>query len=213
MNPQPMRQGITPRQVITILVVATVAMLLVPIGAHAAKNMLVSIVDSQTGEEARVQNNGALSVGDEEGPLTVDGAVAVQNGNEPLAVDGSVFPGLPENRLQFDILEDSFSYEAPAPYVALTSITVTNSGDEVLQFHMNGSYRSKTDERDCGEGSGPVFKMEVQPHTTMHVDLPVPFVFSADKLLCGEEMVPTTHNGFIVSRSGSGSVLIIGYHG
>jgi hypothetical protein len=114
-------------------------MLLVPVGADAA-DKLVSIFDAENGAVADVNPAGALEVGDDRGPLTVDGSVNVEPGSEPLMIDGAVeideesqpiavegasFPGIPPNRLQFEIFGQFFQYVKDVPYVAITSITAS----------------------------------------------------------------------------------------
>src|SRR5687768_12704605 len=86
---RPPRDEPAPRQVVKTLLVATVAMLLVPIGAEAADKM-VEIFDSENGAKADVSPQGSLEVGDERGPLTVDGSVNVEPGTEPIMIDGAV---------------------------------------------------------------------------------------------------------------------------
>jgi len=218
-----LRQEITPRQVVTTLLVAIVAMLLIPVGAEAAKEKPVHIVDPVTGAVAGVSPQGALEIGNAgDTPIAIDGSVTVDPSSEPLTVNGTVeldqdsgpvgsFPDLPPNHLQFDVDEPLFSYDAPVPYVALTSITASStSSDQAARVILTGVYTGK----GCTDSGSPRIEFFVQPHTTTHIDLPVPLIFARDTISCDHGEVPVTRNGFALLRSeGDANVLLIGSHG
>ena len=66
----------TTRTILTAVSVAAVMALLLPVGAHAA-GQLMTIVDADSQAKAQVED-GRLRVGDGRGAMTVDGAVAAR---------------------------------------------------------------------------------------------------------------------------------------
>jgi hypothetical protein len=219
-----LRQDITPRRATTTLLVAIVVMLLVPVGADAA-DKLVSIFDAENGAVADVNPAGALEVGDDRGPLPVDGSVNVEPGSEPLMIDGAVeideesqpiavegasFPGIPPNRLQFEIFGQFFQYVKDVPYVAITSITASNDSEAPIRIDVRGVY----DAEICTE-EGNGFSLNVPAQSTIHMDLPAPIVFGRQRILCFGGEWDVKKQGVIVSSPSEDprSVLVLGYHG
>ena len=231
------RQGITPRQAFRTLMVAIVAMLLVPVGAEAAKEKLVQIVDPQTGAVAGVTQDGGLRIGnDPADPLAVDGSVMVQGTAEPLDVTGTVeidrgsaplpvtsVPGLPGLPVQAFLSGNSQETSHwPTPYVALTSISVSNVTDDVVTVTLEAYY---TAQGGCEGSSWPRFSLRMDPHEKSHLEFPVPLIFNRVTIGCSTDEPPYVEDRPVIERGyrvtqineeGNpqvGDVLLLGYRG
>jgi hypothetical protein len=214
--------------VVKTLVVATVAMLLVPVGAEAAVDKLVSIIDQQNGVAANVSPEGALEVGDERGPLTVDGSVMVEPGSEPIMIDGAVeideesqpigvstVPNVPEGQWQEFLGPQTFDYLVPGSYVAITSVTVVNKEAFPVEFVFNERVKSAS----CNSTT-EYFKVVVGPTSSESLSLPIPWVFQQPQTDCGSGLEPVTHHGFVSEATGLDGqqlpetwAMVIGHHG
>jgi hypothetical protein len=226
------RQGITPRQAVRTLLIAIVAMLLVPIGAQAADKM-VEIFDSQNGVAADVSPEGALEVGDGRGPLTVDGSVTVEPGTQPIRIDGAVEideedqplevtgtvatpPTLPEHQFQVMTFHPSSEILFDAPLAALTSISVTNDTENPLRVELYELVKPPPGHDSFCGAAGGLFVIQVQPLSTAHLDFPVPIVSAEETLTCDsfEGPIPA-RNGFRVDfngEAGDAYIALVGYH-
>ena len=175
-----MKRNVLGQVTATVVALAVVIMLL-PAAAKAGKFLEVFVTDPvDTTHQARVDESGAVHVGDGAGPLTVDGTVGAQPALaqtsllDTVSLDSQSPGGSPADRVFGQLF-------APGQKVALTSLTVTNRLDnafvstivlQALQPHSG----------ECGGLDligvevGPQIFIAVGPKETKHLAFPYPLV-------------------------------------
>lgn len=134
-----MTRRFTGRQITTMVVAACLALILLPVGAVAATNTVISIADSvHKSQKARVTSTGRLVTApcDANGCASVDGSsLRVGDGHGPLTVDGSVLPYRPDTAFSTEYyLPDASTIKLIRPglkagaKIMITSITVMPFG-------------------------------------------------------------------------------------
>jgi hypothetical protein len=148
--PAPPRTGFTFRQLVTLVLVMAAVALLVPVGARAA-GTLVSIVDPSTGNKARVDAQGRLSVG-------------------TLPVGSKSWQWL--NGIGAGLTVTVFNSPTATTQLRLTSVTVTNlsgSNGFLDLWRENG--------HDCNtQTEVDIVQVAVTNGQTQHVTFPEPLV-------------------------------------
>jgi hypothetical protein len=152
-----------------MIVGVTLAAIAFPVGAGAAPSgKEVVLVDPDTGEPASVFN-GALIVGDGNGPFTVDGAVTVE---------GAVQPAIPEGlttRLQGVVMGGTsfLAKGSPGERAAITSLTFMNDGITEMELRV---FAAESDSlcSAVGDELGNLMNVHVPPLSQEHFAFPQP---------------------------------------
>lgn len=169
------------RQVVTIVVAVSAAVVLTPTVVYAAGGSSVTITDpTHPARKAHVTSSGKLLVGDRNGPLTIDGTVNAR----PVA------PAHPWNPVNYVSVSSGSPrdvlFQANNPTkLDLTSFTVaaTGSGAGTVQLSVQ-VYVSSTSGGDCQTlggsfGAAERFLVYVPVGQTTNVTYPTPLVYTA----------------------------------
>jgi hypothetical protein len=148
------------RQLTTIVCVLAVTVLF-PFGAWAAVSFTnVAITDPGGVNQAKVDANGRLSVGDGKGALTVDGSVSPALPSKPITIPVTGLSG-PGTQVFYGPQSKPFG---------ISSITLGNSCNIAVSFYLYAS-----------QSTGGLFNIEyanVGPGETTHLVYPSPLVSS-----------------------------------
>jgi hypothetical protein len=168
--PAPMRTGFTFRQLVTLVLVMAAVSLLAPVGARAA-GTLVSIVDPSTGNKARVDAQGRLSVG-------------------TLPVGSKSWQWV--NGIGGGLTVTVFNSPSSTTQLRLTSVTVTNvsGSDGFLDLWRENGH-------DCNtQTEVDVVQVALKNGETQHVTFPEPLVVHSPGVkwsLCAGTSGPTMY--------------------